>query len=190
MSLILNCANKFQKYVGYNYTFILDCEISIDVMFASQHFHHLAGLQHLTDIAQLNIKQNNNTATGIFKDIKRGKIKQSLIESSSFYSKIYDRLSYFTKFDEVISSKLIVDFDYTKVPKSKIMSKYLLYRQYGDTYVMLGLKFDNRRQIFVPETFIVESSDYYIKDQVSYNVKEVKCEKYSGKKNNNLTQSF
>ena len=178
MSLILDCADKYRKYIGYDYTFILDCDISVEVMFAAQHFHHLAGLHYLKDIAQLETKRENNKAAGIYKAIRKGKIKQELIEQSSFYHKIGDRLSYFLKFDEIISSKLIVDFDYTKVPKSGIMSKYLLYKQYGNTYAMLGLRYDNKRNIYVPETFIVEPSDYYVKNQVSYNVIDVIAKKY------------
>ena len=70
MSLILDCADKYGKYIGYDYTFILDCDISVEVMFAAQHFHHLAGLHYLKDIAQLDTKRENNTAAGIYKAIK------------------------------------------------------------------------------------------------------------------------
>ena len=101
-----------------------------------------------------------------------GKISQSLIEKSEFYSGVYERLLRFYKFDEIISSKLIIDFDSSKV-NTKILSKYLLYKQYEDGYVMLGLRYDFQKNLYVPETFFFEKTDYYIKDQISYNVIDV-----------------
>lgn len=182
MDLIKKCAEVFRNYVGYNYTFILDCNMSINVMFTSGQFYHLAGLQYLKDIAQVNIRQSNNSATNIFKKILSNNITQQLIENSSFYDKIYERLLYFANFDDVMTAKLIIDFDYTKLPKTKIMSRYLLYKQYGDVYVILGLKYDEKKNIFAPETFIVEHSDYYIKDQISYDITDVKYSRYKNKR--------
>lgn len=67
------------------------------------------------------------------------------------------------------SAKLIIDFDYSKV-NTKILSKYLLYKQYEDGYAILGLRYDPQKNLYVPETFFFEKTDYYIKDQISYNV--------------------
>lgn len=183
MDLIKKCAEVFKNYVGYNYTFILDCNMSVTAMFTSGQFHHLVGLQYLTDIAQVNVEQPYNSTKRIFKNILNDNITQKLIESSNFYDNIYERLLYFTNFDDIMTAKLIIDFDYTKLPKTKIMSKYLLYKQYDDVYVILGLRYDEKKDIFVPETFIVEHSDYYVKDQTSYNVVDVKYSRYKNKRN-------
>ena len=55
-------AEIYSKYVDYNYTFILDCGISINAMFKADNFYHLTGLHYLTDIVQLDKRLNNNSA--------------------------------------------------------------------------------------------------------------------------------
>lgn len=172
MDILKNCAQVYSKYVDYNYTFILDYGMSFTTAFRAEHFHHLAGLQYLSDIAQVT-KRENNSAFSIYKKILKGKISQSLIQKSEFYSEVYERLQRFCKFDEIISSKLIIDFDYSKAPKTKLLSKYLLYKQYEDGYSILGLRYDSQKNLYIPETFFFEKTDYYIKDQISYNVIDV-----------------
>ena len=61
------------------------------------------------------------------------------------------------------------------------MSKYLLYRQYKTGYAILGLKYDLHNDVYIPETFIFNHSDYYIKEQVSYNVINVSSKHYRKK---------
>lgn len=183
MDLLKNSAEQFNKYIGYNYTFILDCGISIKVMFTAGQFYHLAGLHYLSDIVQVAKNDGVNSAKNIFKKILNNKIPQSLLENSCYYDKVYERLVYFKNFDDVISSKLIIDFDYTKL-NSKLLSRYLLYFQYDQsTYLILGLKYDEKSDIYAPETFIVDHSGNYIKNQISYNIVEVKKERFIKPKN-------
>lgn len=172
MDILKNCAQIYNKYVNYNYTFVLDCEISFVVSFHAEHFHHLVCLKYLTDTVQVTKRKDYPTSV-IYKKILKGKIPQSIIEKSEFFTKIHERLLYFCNFDEIISSKLIIDFDYTKVPSTDLLSKYLLYKQYEDGYAILGLKYDIQKGLYVPETFFFEKSDYYIKDQISYNVADL-----------------
>lgn len=172
MDILTNCAKVYSKYADYDYTFVLDCAIEFTTAFRAENFHHLIGLQYLSDIKQVT-KRTDNGAVAIYKKILNGKISQSLIEKSKFYSEVHERLLRFCKFDEIISSKLIVDFDYSKVPNTKILSKYLLYKQYDDGYAILGLRYDTRKDLYIPETFFFEKTDYYIRNQVSYNVIDV-----------------
>lgn len=174
MDLLKRCAEIYKKYVGYNYTFVLDCGIDIDVEFRAQYFYHLAGLHYLTDIVQVDRNKANNSSVSIFKRILNGRINDVLIQKSKFYSKIYNRLTHFLNFDDLMTAKIIVDFDSSKVNKTSILSRYLLYKQYGNQYVILGLKYDIRHDIYIPETFIVEDTDYYIKNQIFYNIIDVK----------------
>ncbi len=177
MNLLKKCADVYKKYVGCNYTFILDCGISIEVEFRSEYFYHLAGLHYLTDIVQVNRNRLNNSPANIFKRILNDKINDTLVEKSKFYAKIQDRLIYLSDFDDLMTAKVIVDFDSTKV-KTSILSRYLLYKQYNDVYAILGLKYDINKDVYIPETFIAEHSDYYIKDQISYDIVDVKCTYY------------
>lgn len=178
MDYLTKSAEVFNEYIGYNYTFTLDCQISITVEFRAKYFHHLIGLQYLEDIAQVDKTRPNNSVTSIYKKILGGKITQELLQKSQFYHKIEGRILHFPDLGKVISSKIIIDFDYTKVRKSDLLSKYLLYREYEKGYAILGLKYDANNYIYIPETFIFEPSDYYIKDQISYNITDVKAKYY------------
>lgn len=182
MDLLKSCAEVYRKYIGYNYTFVLDCGIDIDVEFRAQYFYHLAGLHYLTDIAQVDRDKANNSPVSIFKRILNDKINDELFKKSKFYTKIHDRLIHFLSFDDLMTAKIIVDFDSYKVNRTSILSRYLLYKQYGDTYVILGLKYDMKHDIYIPETFIAEGTDYYIKNQISYNIIDVKRTYYKPKK--------
>ena len=173
MELLKKSAETYKKYVNCNCIFKLDCELYIKVEIRAKYFHHLVGLQYLKDIAQVNPKLPHNSATDIYKKALKGKILDESIQKSEFYNKIHNRLLHFLDFDEVIHSKLIVDFDYTKLSKTSLLSRYLLYKEYEDGYAILGLKYDSKNDVYIPETFIFESTDYYIKDQISYNVVDV-----------------
>ena len=175
-------AEIYSKYVDYNYTFILDCGISVNAMFKADNFYHLTGLHYLTDIVQLDKRLNNNSAKNIYKKILNNKIKQELIEKSEFYFKIEKRLQKFCDYDEIIFSKIVVDFDYTILPQTELLSRYLLYKEYEDGYGILGLKYDYSKDIYVPETFIFNETDYYIKNQVTYDIKDVTYIHYKNKK--------
>ena len=175
MDILKKCAEIFEKYTSKKCTFVLDCNMTVDVIFNTKQFHHLVGLQYLTDIAQVDTRGKGNSSSYIYKQILKKRISHDTIKFSSFYGDIEDRLKYFLNFDDVVNSKIIVDFDYTKL-QTKILSKYLLYRQYGDIYVILGLRYSEKYNAYVPETFIIEPSDYYIKNQVSYNIIDIKYE--------------
>ena len=84
MDLLKNCAQVYSKYIGYDYTFVLDCGMSLPASFRAEYFHHLIGLQHLTDIKQVT-KSESNPSPAIYKRIMNGKISQSLVEKSEFY---------------------------------------------------------------------------------------------------------
>lgn len=135
-------------------------------------------MQYLTDIVQVDKTLPNNSASNIYRKILKDKITQDFIRKSTFYDKIDERISHFVDLGNVISSEFIVDFDYTKVPKTDLMSKYLLYRKYENGYSILGLKYNAIKNLYVPETFIFEHTDYYIKNQTSYKVIDVKFEHY------------
>ncbi|MEE1013411.1 MAG: PBECR4 domain-containing protein [Clostridia bacterium] len=185
MDLLKKNAELYANYNGYDYTFTLDCQMSVTVAFRAGHFHHLVGLHYLKDIAQVDKSRLNQSAASIYNKILKGKITQDFIQKSTFYSKIEERMLHFADFDEILSSKFIVDFDYTKVPKTELLSQYLLYKQYETGYAILGLKYDARNDIYIPETFLFEHSDYYIKDQISYAVIEVTAKHYKEKQNSN-----
>jgi len=180
MGLINDCARLFSNYTKYNYILTLDCCYTLKIAFKSEHFYHLAGLHYLRDIKEIDNRLPANSAKRIYKSICKNQITQETIEKSKQYSKIKNRLENFLKLDDVINCKIVVDFDYTKVPQTKIQSKYILYTQYNGLYIMLGLKYDD--DVLIPETFIVDKTDYYIKNQTCYNVVNIEKEKVGHRK--------
>ncbi len=77
-----------------------------------------------------------------------------------------------------MTSKIIVDFDYAKVPRTQLKSKYLLYNHYENGYEIIGLKYASKYDVFIPETFIVEHSQYYVKNQITYKIIDVEITYY------------
>lgn len=179
MDLLKKSADIYKDYVDCDYTFTLDCNITLTVAFRARNFYHLVGLQYLTDIAQLDKTRPNNSAFSIYKKILNSNITLELIQKSTFYNRIEGRLSHFSDLGEVISSKIIIDFDYTKVPRTELLSKYLLYKEYESGYAILGLRYDVSNDIYIPETFVFEPSDYYIKNQTAYNIVNIKSKHYT-----------
>lgn len=178
MDLLYECANKYDNYVGCDYTFFLDCGINFTVAFKKSHFYHLMGLHKLTDIAQLQ-KSQHNSANSVYRNIMNGYIKFDDIVKSSHYSEIASRLQFFTDVDSVINSKVIIDFDYTKVQRTSILANYILFKDYGEMKAHYCFAYDrNGKDLYYPETFFVHNSDYYIKNQDVYSVVDIKIEKY------------
>lgn len=74
---------------------------------------------------------------------------------------------------------VIIDFDYTKVHQTNLLSNYILFKDYGEMKAHCGFTYDrNGKDLYYPETFFVQDNDYYIKNQDIYSVVDVKIEKY------------
>lgn len=178
MDLLYECINKYKNYVGCNYTFFLDCGINFTVAFKKNHFYHLIGLHKLTDVKQLQ-KSQYNSANSIYRNILNGNITFNDIVKSSHYSEIENRLKFFTDVDNIINSKVIIDFDYSKVNQTNLLSNYILFKDYGEVKAHYCFAYDrNGKDVYYPETFFVHNNDYYIKNQDIYRVVDVKIEKY------------
>ena len=72
MDLLMENAKIYSDFVDLNYTFTLDCQVSITVAFRAENFYHLSGLQYLKDIVQLDKSRPNNSAKSIYKKILKG----------------------------------------------------------------------------------------------------------------------
>ncbi|MCI8980220.1 MAG: hypothetical protein HFE52_06090 [Clostridia bacterium] len=178
MDLLYECASKYGNYAGCDYTFFLDCGIDFTVAFNKSHFYHLIGLHKLTDIAQLK-KSQYNSANSIYRNIMNGHIKFNDIVKSLHYNEIASRLQFFTDIYNIVNSKVIIDFDYTKVQRTSILANYILFKDYGEMKAHCGFAYDrNGKDRYYPETFFVQDNDYYIKNQDVYSVVDIKVEKY------------
>lgn len=174
MGKILESVELFDQLRKFEYRIAIENGVEISLRFRREHYHHLAGFQHLTDLSDI---ANPRTGTHKFyRDLKSGKIKEQKIEASVKYPQIAERIEAFSKLEEILESgegKIIVEFDPT-IPDSLIEAKFLLFRREGNpfkgeaTYFSLFLDNVEQSQSYFPVSFLVEHSGMYVRDQKTY----------------------
>ena len=95
MSRIENTINIYQELKKYRYQVNIEDGTSFSFKFLSEHYHHLAGFQHLTDFPYI-----CNPPTGrrkFFSIVKKGEIGDDLVMSSSKYYEMKERIENFDK---------------------------------------------------------------------------------------------
>ena len=191
MGKILESVELFDQLRKFEYRIEIENGVEISLRFKREHYHHLAGFQHLTDLSDV---ANPRTGTHKFyRDLKSGKIKEQKIEASVKYPQIAERIEAFSKLEDILESgegKIIVEFDPT-IPDSLIEAKFLLFRREGNpfkgeaTYFSLFLDNVEQRKSYFPVSFLVEHSGMYVRDQKTYyckiTQKPLKAEKQSDK---------
>lgn len=191
MGKILESVELFDQLRKFEYHIAIENGVEISLRFKREHYHHLAGFQHLTDLSDI---ANPRTGTHKFyRDLKSGKIKEQKIKASVKYHQIAERIEAFSKLEEILESgegKIIVEFDPT-IPDSLIEAKFLLFRREGNpfkgeaTYFSLFLDNVEQNQSYFPVSFLVEHSGMYVRDQKTYYCKiarkPLKAEKQSNK---------
>ena len=139
--------------------------------YKKENFIHMLGLHKLRDIQVIkmyNDKSNQKVkANYVLSRIKKGKLTDSLIKASVFYSNIKERYENFSyeNLTTLTYTDAIINFNPTLI-KSKLKSIYILYEEKEDgTYNHLGISKDNKTQNFYIETFFHQVTDMYIKGQ-------------------------
>lgn len=166
----MQCIETFKKIQKNNYIINAKYEDGtseiIEFSFKPKHFHHLIGLQHLTDIQQVK-ETETNPAYAIYRNIVNGYIRYSALKRSAYFFKVKDRIEYFNQIESVIlSKKLIINFDPQIVDgPTKLHSKYLFYKPIdcNNSYLHLGINTDVIE--YYPETYLYEPSKRYISGQ-------------------------
>jgi hypothetical protein len=157
----------------------LENGLKIELYFAPYHFPHLLGLQYLKDIPQV-VQTPLNSATAIYRNIKKSYITYSDLKKSAFFSKIESRVEYFSHIGELFNQRIIIDFDPTKVKKTEFKAKYILFKSHELGYLHLCLA--NDLKVFYPESYIYESSKYYTTGQTFLDIVDVEIKPFTGKK--------
>ena len=126
MNNILDSAKKFSRLLDVEYEIILakkGNQVRLVISFEKFHFYHLAGLQYLTDIHEL-----DNQREIVFDWILSESIKTERIESSQFYSKIKDRVHYLAQLESIFDSNdTIFKYDEKEnILTSQITGEYLM----------------------------------------------------------------
>ncbi len=173
MKDIKECAKLYKTLLNKDYIFTLEQGIKFKLFFKMGNFHHLLGLGKLKDIENLNLKRNK--AEDIYKKILKGDIKPDLIEKSSFYQLIKDRIENFQGITDLLDAnkcKILIDFDKELLESTNLTNtKYILYKHKNDGYLHLTLG-DIGKGIY-PETFFFENSKRYISEQTLLDIIDI-----------------
>ena len=105
---------------------------------------------------------------------KNGSIKESDLLGSVHFDKISERISSFETIKEIVqpgNTKIIVFFD-DSIINTAIHAQYYLYKRVGSalegnvTYYNLFIGYNQKTDEYFPNTYIVEHSNNYIKNQL------------------------
>ena len=134
MDKLKQCLDIFTSMMGKDYYLKLEGGFVMKIFFAKKHFHHLIGLQKLKDMPPLIANKDTNSTTTIYNNIKNGRITYAQISKSAFFSDISERIDNFSKMNNLIFEKVIINFDKNKVPSAPnyiplIKAKYILYNK-------------------------------------------------------------
>lgn len=192
MTDIQECAKKYLSLKNKTYTYKLENDFSFSIKFTEDNFLHLFGLQKLTDITQ--IKNLINEKSKIFQKILNNEDSfVEIITNSKHYNKIENRIQYFDYIDDLFdleTCNIIVDFDVTRVPSSKLKrTEFLLYKKLpDDTYFILTI--GNRNGFLYPETIIYEKTKMYLSEQTLLDIVDIQVESRKKSRKNNKKNEY
>lgn len=181
MGIIRDSLEYYENLRKYRFHIEAENNISIDLQFGRENYHHLVGFQYLKDLPD--IWNPINGAQKFYRDLKSQKIKESYIESSVKFKKIEERIAKFSSIDGILESydgKIIVDFD-PSIADSLIAAKYLLFKREGNPLITTAsyysLFIDNRdgSDKYFARSFLVEHSGLYLRDQRFLDCSIQKC---------------
>lgn len=138
-------------------------KLDIIFYFTAEHFHHLIGLQKLSD--QPNISKPRQKKK-LFQQIIDSKISLQNIEKSVFYKDIKSRIHNFQKLSILVNNlkkkDIIIKFN-KKTAKSGINADIVLY----NSDIMLFLKKDLSKgeNIYIPISFFLLNNKYTMRQE-------------------------
>lgn len=175
----------FEALRKYRYKITIENGTEIILWFGREHYHHLAGFQHLKDMPDIS---NPVSKQKFYNDLRSGKIPSERIKKSIHYADIHERIASFEIIKDMLSSgarKIIVEFDNRKTG-SEIKAKFHLYHREGIPFkgdAVFFTLFINAedRNVYHPVTYVVEHSNIYIRGQNIYTCSIEKLAKASKK---------
>ena len=162
----------FDRLRKYTYKITIENGMEILLRISREHYHHLAGFQHLTDMKTIS---NPSSKQKFFGDLKKKKINPDQIQKSFQYHLVHQRIASFDILEKILSpgsGKIIVEFDNNKTG-SVIKAKFHLYHRIGNPFtgeaIFYTLFIDcERNDFYYPVTYVVEPSNLYIREQTMY----------------------
>lgn len=164
------CAHFYNNFVGRTYVLTLENGLVVSIRFDIYHFKHLLGLEKLIDIPAL----SSMSATAVFKKLLDDEKLVAAMHRSHHFDKIADRLKYFHFINDLLHSKIIIDFDPSLVQGGTYLrsTDYILYLKKHGGYINFTI--GGGLGGHYPETFFFERSKRYITDQCLLDIVDVK----------------
>lgn len=173
MDQIEKAIETYEKLRKCKYHIKIENGMEFDLLFGKQNFHHLIGLQHLTDKPR--IAKPMEPQKKFYNTLAGSVALQQEILSSRKYKLIQERVENFNKLVDILQSgeaKIIVAFDPGKTPTQQIEAEFMLFDRGHDLMdksadiVFYHLFMDyNTPNKYCPITYIVEHSNMYMNDQ-------------------------
>ncbi|MCQ2478376.1 MAG: PBECR4 domain-containing protein, partial [Clostridia bacterium] len=127
MDLLLQRALDFEKITHYKYKYTMGRKGQLyifEIDFRPSDFHHLIGLQKLTDIEAV-----DDDREIVFDNILNGKINYDKLIKSSFYEDIRERFDSFENFTKIFNDKNTTykytqDLTYSQIPADYLFTNH------------------------------------------------------------------
>jgi len=173
MNAISGSIASYERLRGRTYRITIEDGTQFELKFDTERYHHLAGFQHIQDIAY--IAQPERGMRRFYSELKNGRISADKIIKSRWFSEIEERLAHFPDIERILQpgeGKIIVDFD-MDAAGSVINARYHLFQRSGSvftgeavTYSILFIGHDAKSNRYYPATFVVEHSNKYLVNQI------------------------
>lgn len=160
MNNVLDSAKKFSRLLDIEYEIVLaqkGKQVKLLISFEKIHFYHLAGLQYLTDIHEL-----DNQREIVFDWILSETIKSNRIESSKFYQKIQERVHYLARLESIFDDNgTIFKYDEKEnILTSQIKGDYLMSNSIESRNIFTFLSKTSEEKYYCRSFFPQSFKDY------------------------------
>ena len=167
MDMLKERAEVFNRLLFYKYNFVLGRKgvlTNICLSFDKVHFHHLIGLQRLTDMPQL-----RRDRTKIFDQILNGELTYAHITGSSLFDTVEKRFLSFVYIEEFLdSNELIFRYNRKVNPSSKMKAEYILKNEINDLVAYVCIDKSNGIDEYFCRSFFPKEDINYTVGHTSY----------------------
>ncbi len=164
--------------------------IEFDIIFSAKEFKHLAGLQKLTDLPDI----QTNSSEVVFRQILNNEVTWNTISKSKYVYRCEPRLDQFQEIKSALFSKeLMVKSLHGEF--NTIRADFMLTHKNDDFgYAHLFLKESDKKGITVPVTFIINSDNKYIRNNPNkwtvLSIEEIKSKEQSVEREHEKNKRF
>ncbi|MEG1309390.1 MAG: PBECR4 domain-containing protein [Bacilli bacterium] len=165
---------EYQNLLDKEFHYKFKNRFKFKLIFKPENLPHLLGLHKLKDIEILNKFNTKEIAADvIYKKIENKDLTSKIIEKSAFYHKIESRLIYFRELNELVTKNNFLRFSKDKTEDGTLMkAEFIVYSLKNGKYIHLFI--GKGARFYYPETFIIDDTDYYIKQQSEFKIKDIK----------------